>query len=363
MEIQFYKAECGDAAKIRFLGNDQKFHNIFIDSGHERTFRPILLEEILNLKKKEECIDLWILSHIHDDHIGGVIKYLYLIKSGELEDVVNQWYYNVPRFFNIIEQTPKNKISSASSINQGDIIYEYLKTNKKLLEKDITSDLQTTNLFGLKLTVLTPSSAKLNQLRKKYPIDSSNELERHELDYVSDAKAIKDNDYLIRLLEFDLDNFAEDKSVENGSSISLITEFNSHKILWLADSHPNDVIKSLEKLGYSKEKQFECDWVKVSHHGSSGNNNNELYSLIKCNNYLFSVNGENKYNLPEKKCLARILRNKNRSKESVYNFYFTYDNEVLRSIFTVDGAKIYNELKFTVDYLKNSKYLKVDISN
>lgn len=362
MEIQFYKAECGDAAKIRFLGNDQKFHNIFIDSGHQRTFRPILLEEILNLKEMGEYIDLWILSHIHDDHIGGVLKYLDLIKSGELEDIVTQWYYNVPRFITVNAHKPNNKISNASSINQADIIYEYLKTNKKLPEKDITADLQTRNLFGLILTLLTPSSTKLNKLRNKYPIDSSNELERHELDSVSDAKAIKDNDYLIRLLEFEIEDFVEDKSVENGSSISLITEFKNRKILWLADSHPNDVIKSLEKLGYSKENQFECDWVKVSHHGSSGNNSSELYSFIKCTNYLFSVNGENKYNLPEKKCLARILRNKNRSKGSVYNFYFTYDNELLRSIFKVDGTEIYNELKFNVHYLKNSKYLKIDIS-
>lgn len=361
MEIQFYKAECGDAAKIRFLGDDQKFHNIFIDSGYERTFRPILLEEILNLKKRTECIDLWILSHIHDDHIGGVIKYLELIKSGELEDVVNQWYYNVPRFYNLRTQSQKNMTSNASSINQGDIIYEYLKRNDKLLEKDITSDLETRNLFGLKLTILTPSLAKLNSLRRKYPIDSSKELERSELDSISDAKAIKDNDYLTKIFEFELENFVEDKSIENGSSIALITEFNNHKILWLADSHPNDVIKSLKKLGYSKEKQFECDWVKVSHHGSSANNNSELYSLIKCNNYLFSVNGENKYNLPVKKCLARILRNKNRSQDSICNFYFTYDNEILRSIFKVDGANIYNELKFTVSYLKKTNYLKIDI--
>lgn len=361
MEIKFYQAQCGDAAKIRFLGADHKFHNIFIDSGHEKTFRSILMDEIQNINTRGENIDLWILSHIHDDHIGGTLKYLDLIKSGELEDVVDKWYYNVPRFYPVNINDKKSISSNASSITQGDIIYEYLKRTSKLSEIDITSELKTINFFGLKITFLTPSITKLNSLRKKYPVNTVNELELSEFISISDTKTIKENDYLVKTLEFNLDDFVEDKSIENGSSIALITDFNGYKILWLADSHPSDVVKSLKKMGYTEKRQFDCDWVKVSHHGSSGNNSNELYNLINCNNYLFSVNGENKYNLPSKHCLARILRNKNRAKESVYNFHFTYDNETLRSIFEVDGKDIFSKLNFTVNYLNNSNHLEIVI--
>lgn len=360
MEVTFYKAECGDAARIRFLGNDNKFHNIFIDSGYDRTFRFVLIEEIKDIAKRGEMIDLWLLSHIHDDHIGGISKYLDLINSGELNDIVSKWFYNVPRSYSFKPRNLKNA-SQASSIKQGDKIFEYLKNNNKLLSNDITNELESINLYGLNMTILSPTKNKLSKLRNKYPLDIQNELERFEQTSVSDAKAMKQNDYSIKIHDFDLVNFTEDKSIENGTSISVITEYNNQKILWLADSHPSDICESLKKLGYSEQKKIECDWVKVSHHGSSGNNSSELYNLITCSNYLFSVNGENKHNLPEKRCLSQILRSKNRNKDSYYNFSFTYDNDLLRNIFKVDGTEVYNELNFNVNFLGEDKYLKIKL--
>lgn len=360
MEIKFYQAECGDASRIKFLGNDNKYHNIFIDAGFERTFRFVLGDEIKQIEKDGEVIDLWILTHIHDDHIGGVLKYLDTLKSGEFNDIVNQWYYNVPRFYEFILNNNNSNTSKAVSVGQGDILYQYLKNKKKLSETDITTELPNIDFFGLKLTVLTPSVEKLNKLREKYPFGSTNELEKSELTSISETKAPKLNDYKIKLLDFNIENFTEDKSIENGSSISMITEYNNKKILWLGDSHPSDVITALQKLEYSKENQLECDWVKVSHHGSTGNNSNELYDLIKCNNYLFSVNGENKHNLPFKECIARILRNKNRNMDSTYNLYFTYDNETLRSIFKIDDEDIFREFNFTSNF-SNGKWLSFDL--
>lgn len=360
MEIKFYQAECGDAARIRFMGNDNKHHNIFIDSGFERTFRFVLGEEIKKIEKDTEQIDLWVITHIHDDHIGGVLKYLDSVKSGEFNDIVSQWYYNVPRFYAFVLNNNNPNISKAVSIGQGDILYEYLKNNKKLSETDITSELPCIDFFGLKITVLSPSVEKLKQLRNKYPIDSINELEKSESTTISEAKGAKENDYNIKLIDFKHGDFVEDKSVENGSSISVITEYSNKKTLLLSDSHPSDIITALRKLGYSKENQFECDWVKVSHHGSTGNNSNELYNLIKCNNYLFSVDGENKHNLPFKECIARIIRNENRNMDSTYNIYFTYDNDTLRSIFKIDGEDIFKEYNFEIHYSIN-KYLNFNL--
>jgi beta-lactamase superfamily II metal-dependent hydrolase len=361
MKIKFYQAECGDAARIKFLGKDDKYHNILIDAGFERTFRFVLGDEIRQVEKDEEVIDLWILTHIHDDHIGGVIKYIDLINTGEFKDVVDKWHYNIPRFYSISNRDLSVKISSPKSISQGDAIYEYLKLNEKVSKIDITSELDAIDLSGMKLTILSPSVEKLNKLREKYPFGSVNELEKSELTAISEAKAPKLNDYKIKLIDFDIKDFTEDKSIENGSSISLITEYNGKKILWLADSHPSDVITTLQRLGYSTENQFECEWVKVSHHGSIGNNSNELYSMIKCNNYLFSANSENKHNLPFKECVARILRNENRDMNITHNLFFTYDNTTIMSIFKIDGEEVLNDLNFKVNFLSDSKYFEIEV--
>ncbi|MBA4852005.1 ComEC/Rec2 family competence protein [Emticicia sp. BO119] len=362
MEISFYQAECGDAAKISFKGNDGLNHHIMIDAGYERTFRHILVDEIKKIIGKKENIDLWVISHIHDDHIGGIIKYLDAIKSGEVRDIVKNWYYNLPRSYNHPSSGMLSEIvSSAKSIDQGDKLYYYLKSQSKLSSLDISSESDEQNLFGMRIQILSPSSEKLTSLRKKYSDHKFMALERSELDSISEAKKAKNYDYSTKLDDFDFSFWEEDDSEENGSSISILTELNGKRILWLADSHPSDVIKSLKAQGYSIGNKLKCDWVKVAHHGSKGNNSNDLYDIIECSNYLMSVNGENKHYLPTKEAMARIILNKNRDIGTKYSFYFTYDNPTLRSIFDVDGKDIFDKYNFEIHYLKNEKLLSVNL--
>lgn len=338
MELFCYQAECGDAIRIRYIGNDKKPHNIFLDSGYERTFRHILQYEIDAIKQAGEFIDLWIVSHIHDDHIGGITKYIKLIKDNEFTDITKKWFYNPPRNY---AQSVKNSddISSAKSIRQGDILYDYLFQNNKLPESDIISSSEYRDIFGLKITVLSPTSKSINELRKKYSDGRS--LEKSEDESVSKAKSALNFDYHLILESFNLSDFDEDDSLENRSSISAIFEYEDRKILWLADSHPSVISESLSNMGYSNSNPLECDFVIVSHHASKGNNSSGLYNIIKCNNYIISSNGENKYFLPTKEALSRIIRNEFRDLKSTCNLFFTYDTLNLREMFVSDESNRY----------------------
>jgi len=361
MNIRFYQAECGDAARIRFIGTDNRPHNIFIDAGYERTFRHVLADEIQTVKKDGEVIDLWIISHIHDDHIGGAIAYIRAIRDGEFDDIVQSWFYNPPhKSQHNFKLTISNFISEAKSIGQGDNLASYLISQNKLKVIDITCEVPLMDLFGLKINILSPDVSRLNSLRTKYPPDSPKQFERNEIDSISEAKAAPQYDYHIPLMSFNLKKWKEDDSVENGSSISVLTEYQGKRILWLADAHPNAIVSAMKNLSYSISNPLICDWVKVTHHGSSGNNSNELYEMIQCENYLISANGENIHCLPTKECIARILRNKKRLPNSQYKFHFTYDNPLLRSMFVVDGVDIFKELNFTVNFPKGiSKMINV----
>lgn len=353
MEITFYQSECGDSAKISFEGSDSKTHHFFIDSGFERTFKNVIRNDVEEIIKKGEKIDLWSISHIHYDHIGGIKKYIDYINTGELNDIVSDWIYNPPRFYD-----SKNgvgfSVSIAESIGQGDILYNYLKSINKNPKKDFTSDSDLIELYGMKITFLSPSKNKLSELRKKYSVSKMQPFELLEEEAISEAVGVVEDDYHIKLEDFDLDSWNEDDSIENGSSICFITEYKGKSILWLADAHPSDVTDSLLKLGYSKTNKLKCEFVKVTHHGSKGNNSNELYDLIDSENYIISSNGENKYKLPSKESLARILRNSNRNLEKKYSIYFNYDNDTLRRIFENEDEKIYEEYNFQTYFSKNS---------
>ena len=362
MEIIFYQAECGDAARLRFKGKDSVMRNVLVDSGHKSTFRYILAQEINSINHNAEKIDLWILTHIHDDHIGGVKKYIEAIHKGEFKDIVTSWYYNPPRIYDNSKSNPQStEISSVMGFDSGDYIYRYLNSINKIANQDITNDLGEIDFWGLKVTILGPSPQKLANLRRKYFDHESLPLEKNENESISEATKSKEYDYHIKLEDFNLDEWSQDDSIENGSSISLVTEYNGSRVLWLADSHPSDIVEALSKLGYSKENKITCDWVKVTHHGSKGNNSNALYNLIECKNYLMSVNGENIHCLPMKDCVARILRNPNRPQTSKYNFYFTHDNQTLRRIFEKDGQDVFKRFNFEVHYLSDGKYLKISL--
>lgn len=349
MQLYCYQAECGDAFRIRYIGNDNKAYNIFIDSGYERTYRHILQSEIEAISKAKETIDLWIVSHIHDDHIGGIIKYIKAIKDDEITDIVKEWYYNPTRNYTPLKQ--QNAISSASSIDQGDFLYDYLYQIGKRPLFDIVNDLEEIDFYGLKIEILSPSIENLQKLRDKYKKDIP--LERNEYDEISSAKSSSNNDYHIPLSSFSLNSIKEDDSVENASSISILATYKDSKILFLADSHPSVTTSCLKKKGYSDKEPVKCDYVVVSHHGSEGNNNSDLYSLVKCNNYIFSTNGE-KHNLPNKSVLAQILRNRHRDIKEQYNIYFPYNTDILNDIFRIDGEEVYDKWNFKT-YLSDNK--------
>lgn len=358
-EIFFYQAKCGDASRIRYFGSDGKYHNIFIDAGYRSTFKNVISPHVNEIQVSDESIDLWIVSHIHDDHIGGIEQFIKQIESGESIDNINKWFYNRPRRIN---QSTKDKksVSASKSIKQGDILARYLESINKIPEQDIVSSIEPIDLFGLKIYILNPSSENLHKLRTKYESDPKLPLEKHEGEVISEAKrAIKD-DYHIRLNDFDLSIWDEDNSIENGSSISVLTDYNGIRILWLADAHPSDIVSALNSMGYNSDNKIVCDWVKVTHHGSKANNSDNLYSIIACENFLFSADGENKYKLPTKESIARILRNGDREIDKHYTLYFTYDNKVLRNIFANENASIYDELNFSTVFSEESKSLKFE---
>jgi beta-lactamase superfamily II metal-dependent hydrolase len=349
MKLIIYQAECGDAARIEYNGSDGQLHHVLIDSGFERTFRKVLAAEIKTIEKTSGYIDLWIISHIHDDHIGGAIAYIKGIRKGLLPDIVHRWIYNPPRGSMSVRSGNRDEASTAKSIAQGDQLASFILSKETKSDIDYSTSTESLKIHGLQITFLSPDSNSLAALRKKYEPERHVPLEREEDFAASTAKSATSNDYATKLTDFDLESSLEDNSIENASSISILASFQGKNMLWLADAHSSLIIQSLQALGYTTTNPLICDWIKLSHHGSSGNNLSSLFAIVRCNNYLISANGSNKYRLPNKECLARILLNKHRAAEKCH-LYFTYDNSTLRSIFSTDGPGVYNKLNFETHF-------------
>ncbi len=347
LEIHIYKAECGDAFRFTFVGDDNKIHHILLDAGYERTFRDSISHDLKRIETDNEFVDLWIISHIHDDHIGGAINYANAVKKQAFRNIVNKWWYNPPRF-------SKNSVfiqgaSFAASIGQGDDLANYLKACDMMPSEDIVHTLAPVNIDKVTVTILSPSETELAALRNKYS-QPGTKLEKNEDFSPDSATYVKPRDYNTLVESFDLSEWSQDKNAENGSSIAVLLQMKQHCSLWLADSFSLVVVAKLRELGYSENNRLACDLVKVSHHGCDENNSDSLYTLIDCQHFIISSDGRNKHALPNKKTLVRILKNPGRDRKQTYHFYFPYDDPVLRSIFDIDETNIYEKLNFRMHF-------------
>ena len=71
LEVYTYNAGKGDCVRLRF----DDTHNIIIDTGVIR-FAPAFKRICDEITSAGETLDLLILTHVDDDHIGGILANL-----------------------------------------------------------------------------------------------------------------------------------------------------------------------------------------------------------------------------------------------------------------------------------------------
>lgn len=84
MEFKLLQANNGDAIHLRTKDEKERFYNILIDGGTGETYsyknkkgksEPGELKQLIEyIKSQNEFIDLLILTHVDDDHIGGILR-------------------------------------------------------------------------------------------------------------------------------------------------------------------------------------------------------------------------------------------------------------------------------------------------
>ena len=333
MRLICYRAKCGDSFHLQYVGESGMHRNIFLDMGHPKTYSSILKDVISNLIEASEQIDVLFLSHIHDDHIGGASRLINDIqKDLNLKNVVGHWIYNAPRKYDV-KMTDERKNGVLCGIVSGDKVYEYIFANNPADLCDVIEG-QSFVIDGMKVTILSPDIDKLNQLRNKY--STNRPLCKLETDEASVEAGSVADDYSIPLHQFKLDFFQEDTNVENASSIAAVFEYNDKRILWLSDSVPSVVMNSLSKLGYGEANRMNCDAVMLSHHGDAANNSLALFRMIQADKYIISADGINRYCLPNKETVARIVFS---SPKLPVTLYFNHDDGRLARMFKSDDIE------------------------
>lgn len=359
MDIKFLKANNGDCIFISFVDNKQVKKNILIDGGMPQTYYNsttndygelyYLIEEIKKNKNTKEKIDLLILTHIDEDHIGGVLTWLSM--DVDAPNLIEKVWFNsgltIAKHFEVKEnedlKIPLDQVNETeTSVRKGKIFEQFIERhgiwNKEIIKEGITFD-----FAGVTLEILSPNESLLNKLLKEHkkPIHK----------YFTETKS---NDWAKNIKEF-IDeekgiNFKQSKdySVTNGSSISFLLTYQKKSFLFLGDSHPEVILNYLNRKGFTKEgKKLEIEFVKISHHGSCKNTTKELLEVIDTNNYIISTSGEFHAH-PHKRTLSRIIDVNPKA-----TIYFNYD-EVRKGIFLEKDFEDFKDF-----YAKNISEYKI----
>lgn len=256
MKLSTIRSGKGDCIHIRFFSD--RFYNLIIDTGSTASaaeYRKLVNSILL----RGESIDMLIISHYDDDHIGGALK------------VADIPYKSV--YFNAYNGKLENENLSAL---QNQRLFHLLPTSivhTQVIANDVIS------IGGAKITIHSPTEVTLHNAKVK--MVEADEL----LSSVSDWKFSFDE---LMVKEYP----ASDISVSNSASLVFTFEYDGKRILFCGDSWVENIPDGSFNL------------VKLPHHGSIRNINDDLLSRLDCHSFLICADGTRH---PNKQTIAKLI--------------------------------------------------------
>ena len=167
----------GDSLLISFGDETNKKH-ILVDGGRTQTSFRKLKEEIKLIEKRNECIDLLIITHIDRDHIAGILS---IFKDPNInKNIIKKVWFNsgnniAKKFAGSVDDSRNVKIYTdlevEISIKQG-ISLESELEKLNCWDGEIISSGHKLIMYGAKLTVLGPHDLELKKLHERWEIES-----------------------------------------------------------------------------------------------------------------------------------------------------------------------------------------------
>lgn len=359
IHIKMFEAHNGDAFLLTF-DNGQ---NIVIDMGLEETYEANIKSELIKLNNEKKKIDLLVITHTDNDHIGGAIEFLKDNENNKIISIDEIWHNSYKHLqFNkskvdqiqnsftsilksiVLENCSKNTHDSLQNISfkQGSsfasLIYKSnYNWNTSFDGKAVCTNTTLVQISksDINIILLSPNEKKLTHLSTKW----LNELKKRQYQFEISNEEIFDDafefymkyeqgnsiklDDISSTTKYEFEKIAEyeekDSSVTNGASISFILEYKNKKLLFLADSHEDIIYENLSLLGQNGY-DLTFDLVKLPHHGSNKNISNRLIKLIKSEMFLISTNGA-KHLHPDIEAISKIIINHpNLMKKLIFNY-------------------------------------------
>lgn len=317
--LKSYKVGEGDCFLLSFNGKSGSKHNIVIDTGPSHSCMEFLkmYEEIV---QKKECIDILIITHWDDDHLGGILR---AFSQCRVESIKELW---------INYKETGCAVNLSGSLDVMDALLS-ARQNRRLVQEALRQGISVRNritagmvveLDGAVIRIIAPSEKRLKEFWQD--TTQSKDIKQFPKQIAYDALLAHRSDYgknLSELMEAALSY--RDRSRSNGASIAFIFELPSDfcklhcpttRILFTGDAPAEAICDGIAELleeekicdGFAESSEsapIYFDWIKLPHHGSCGNISEEWPKYIRCRNYIISTDGVRH---PDKQTIAKLLK-------------------------------------------------------
>lgn len=335
MRWNFLKASYGDCYFL-YIDYADKFFTILVDGGPKSTYMRwnrgrlvggCLKEELKSMSEHGEHIDLLIITHIDDDHIGGILSWF----KDEVPspDFVREVWMNDDTEVNISEGL-NNTAAQAASLKK-------LLTDNGLTLRDQIVSGQTITFDWGEIAILAPTAIQHNVVAEKIA-KAIDEAQKNNLNnapndnYNKDIKDLLSEDWPMG-----------DLSAENDASIAfMLTTKTGERGLFLGDANIDTVMCNLSAK-YGKVHPLFCQLVKLSHHGSKNNFRPDLLDVIKAEQYVVLTDGSY-YGHPDKEVIAQIV---DKTDAQILFNYIERGHEILTVQDKLDYPCILDRMKST----------------
>lgn len=305
LRIELLPAGYGDAILLAYGKGATPQHHILIDAGQATTAKSVL-KRLKTLREAGGVIDLFVVTHIDNDHIGGALK---LLNDPAVAAMIKSIWFN-----------GYVHLDTAAGL-LGPIQGE--KLTRQIVELGLDWNAGWPHAVGsgvggpvvvtkpkscklpgkAKALVLSPTPQKLARLRVEWKEVVEAAGLRPDQDATEEPAVVAPGLLGGKLADLADDRTPMDTAAANGSSISFVFEYGGKRVLFGADAHPDVLTAGLAQL---TEKPYRLDACKLPHHGSKGNVTVGLVEALDCPLWLVSSNGV-RFRHPDDAALARVI--------------------------------------------------------
>jgi len=295
MEIEALGAAHGDAIVVRWRDDVGAMRLGLVDGGPANAYlaqlQPNLDSLAVEYGRQPVVLDFVCVSHIDDDHIGGIERLFTALRRQTAEgrpfaaSVKRLWFNSWDRL-GVPEETIRVAGAApvvGASVRQG----RDLRDIARLLKVDGNAPVQRPflggvafDLDGLNVDVVAPGADELAKLLELW------ERTEHKPEVFTAAY--------------------KDRSIPNLSSIALLLRAGGRMALLTGDARGDNVLAGLRAAGFLPGGHLHVDVLKLPHHGSINNVDADFFEAISADRYIVSADGVT-HGLPNIECLALLL--------------------------------------------------------